>query len=99
MRCAAGDAVENEQIRIGPIFIRIDQPLNILTPLFDSQLIGDEEALCGVLQELLPELTLVIEAPEHVARRQMDKAGDAAKNRALGAFPDTGLAKEQDCFE
>ncbi len=42
---ASGDAVENEQVGVGSVTVRIDEALNVLPPQADRQVVWDEQAL------------------------------------------------------
>ena len=96
---ASRNAIEQEQIRIGFVLVGVDESLDVLLPESTGQFIWDQQALGGVLQELLAQFRFAVEAAEHVACGKMDEAGHGSDDGALGTLSNTWLAEEQDGLE
>ncbi len=99
LRCAAGNAVEHQQICIGAILVGVDEALYVLSPETNSEIVRDEETLYRVLEELLAEFALAVETAEHVAGCQMDESRDRAEDLALRSLPNAGLSKQKNGLE
>lgn len=93
-----GNAIEDEEVDIGFESTGLDHGIDLIGPKPDGNIVRDELAFAGILQEGLAEIRTHVDGAKDIATSAMKKAGDGAENFALSAFAGTGGAKEKKGF-
>jgi hypothetical protein len=89
------NAVEHENINIGLEGVRIHGRVDLGFPEFHGDLVRDELPFARILQKSPAHLRAGIDRPKDVSTGAMEKAGNAAKRAALGAFAAARRAEEE----
>src|ERR1051325_8389783 len=92
----AGCAIEDEGVAFGLEAAFHGGGFDVFAPELDGELVGDELALAGILEEGATEGVIHAQIAEDGTAGAMEEIGDAAEDLALGALAGARRAEEKD---